>query len=273
MTRSLTYTQYTDYYIPNISLSKTAIHKPIGKYGRMRKAYLQKQRPVLWNHMILSETLYPHLCEIDEMANRRLNQMMPELMRQNGVQTHGTVNPIIHGIYGFLNMWRITAYGKNENSNSFYTTRRIIATTYKVKVAFKNTGAETMEDKILRLICNQVVINGGTCAIMDSPQMSRQPGPLHQRPPGSPGYHRRRARRLLRGQVWRPVLLLCGLLWGLYPVQLCGAPGYQERPGPYGLRPGAFRSCFRSAWKSMARWWRTISSSAPSAAPPPSAAF
>ena len=35
--------------------------------------------------MILSETLYPHLREIDEAANRRLEQMMPELMKRNGV--------------------------------------------------------------------------------------------------------------------------------------------------------------------------------------------
>ena len=85
MENSVTYTRCADYYIPNISLSETLDHKPIGKYGRMRKAYLQEQRPVLWNHMILSETLYPHLREIDETTNRRLYQMMPELMALNGV--------------------------------------------------------------------------------------------------------------------------------------------------------------------------------------------
>ena len=37
------------------------------------------------NSMILSETLYPHLREIDETANRRLEQLIPELMKQNGV--------------------------------------------------------------------------------------------------------------------------------------------------------------------------------------------
>ena len=40
---------------------------------------------MLWNRMLLSETLYPHLREIDETANRRLEQLMPELMKQNGV--------------------------------------------------------------------------------------------------------------------------------------------------------------------------------------------
>ena len=35
--------------------------------------------------MILTETLFPHLREIDEAANRRLEQMMPNLMKSAGV--------------------------------------------------------------------------------------------------------------------------------------------------------------------------------------------
>ena len=84
MKNKLNYTQNGDYLIPDLTLSGTET-KPFGKYGRMRKKYLRENRPVLWNSMILSETLYPHLREIDEAANRRLEQMMPELMKQNGV--------------------------------------------------------------------------------------------------------------------------------------------------------------------------------------------
>ena len=62
---------------------------------------------------------------------------------------------------------------KNENSNFSYMTRRIGGTTYKVKV-FSDTEKETMEDKILRMIRNETVTTGGTCGIIDSPQMSRQ---------------------------------------------------------------------------------------------------
>lgn len=80
----LTYTRSGDYWIPNLSLSQQE-SKPLGKYGRMRKAYLQEHRPVLWNSLILSEKLYPHLREIDETANRRLEQMMPGLTQSAGV--------------------------------------------------------------------------------------------------------------------------------------------------------------------------------------------
>ena len=63
---------------------------------------------------------------------------------------------------------------KNENSNFSYMTRRIGGTTYKVKVVFSDTEKETMEDKILRMIRNEVVTNDGTCDIIGVPQMSRQ---------------------------------------------------------------------------------------------------
>ena len=57
----------------------------MGMYGILRKTYLQEHRPILWNQMILSETLFPHLREIDETAHRRLEQMMPVLMQSAGV--------------------------------------------------------------------------------------------------------------------------------------------------------------------------------------------
>mgnify|MGYP000049025669 FL=1 len=41
--------------------------------------------------------------------------------------------------------------------------RRIGGTTYKVRVAFSKTAAETMEEKILRMIRNEGVTNDGTC--------------------------------------------------------------------------------------------------------------
>lgn len=80
----LSYIKNGDYLIPNLSLSQQE-QQPLGKYGRMRKQYLQEHRPVLWNTMILSEKLYPHLREVDQTANQRLEQMMEELKKSAGV--------------------------------------------------------------------------------------------------------------------------------------------------------------------------------------------
>ncbi len=85
MNNNITYTRCGDYYIPDIRLISASEQKPLGKYGRMRKAYLKEHKSPLWNALILSERLYPHLHEVDETANRRMEQMMPELMMWNGI--------------------------------------------------------------------------------------------------------------------------------------------------------------------------------------------
>ena len=61
-----------------------------------------------------------------------------------------------------------------QNKREQFIIRRIGGTTYKVKVVFNEGATETMEDKILRIIRNEVIDSGGYCGIMDAPQMSRQ---------------------------------------------------------------------------------------------------
>ena len=82
MENNLTYTRNGDYLIPDLKLEET---KPLGRYGRMRRDYLKEHRPVLFNAMMVSGKLYPHLNEIEQTMNRRLEQMMPELMETAGV--------------------------------------------------------------------------------------------------------------------------------------------------------------------------------------------
>ena len=79
---NLNYMKAGDYSIPNLKLSETP---EIGKYGRMRKKYLKEHRPILWNRLVLSEQLYPHLREIDGTAHRRLDELMPQMAKQAGV--------------------------------------------------------------------------------------------------------------------------------------------------------------------------------------------
>ena len=83
MENSLTYTMNGDYQIPDLKLTEQP-EKPLGKYGRMRKAYLKEHRPLIYNQLLLTEKLYPHLLEIDETANSRLEQMMPRLAEAAG---------------------------------------------------------------------------------------------------------------------------------------------------------------------------------------------
>ena len=83
MENSLTYTMNGDYQIPDLKLTEQP-EKPLGKYGRMRKAYLKEHRPLIYNQLLLTEKLYPHLLEIDETANSRLEQIIPQLVESAG---------------------------------------------------------------------------------------------------------------------------------------------------------------------------------------------
>ena len=61
-----------------------------------------------------------------------------------------------------------------QNKREQFIIRRIGGTTYKVRVVFNESGGETMEDKILRIVRNDMVTSDGTYGIMETPQMSRQ---------------------------------------------------------------------------------------------------
>ena len=83
MENSLTYTMNGDYQIPDLKLTEQP-EKPLGKYGRMRKAYLKEHRPLIYNQLLLTEKLYPHLIVMDETAQSRLEKMMPQLAKDAG---------------------------------------------------------------------------------------------------------------------------------------------------------------------------------------------
>ena len=64
---------------------------------------------------------------------------------------------------------------ENESRKDYVTlTRRVGNTNYRVRVHFNETGEETMEDKILRMIQRDALNPPDMCGIMSPPQMSRQ---------------------------------------------------------------------------------------------------
>ena len=46
---------------------------------------MKEHRPALYSSLLLTEKLYPHLLEIDEAANERMDILMPQLMKAAGV--------------------------------------------------------------------------------------------------------------------------------------------------------------------------------------------
>ena len=81
---NLTYIRTGDYYIPNLALPENTSY-PLGKYGRMRERHLKETHTVLYNVLMLSGKLLPHLQGIDKAASARMDTLMPQLMQTAGV--------------------------------------------------------------------------------------------------------------------------------------------------------------------------------------------
>ena len=79
-----TYRREGDYLIPNLELPETE-HYQIGKYGHLRQTYLRKHRPVLYNDLILSGSLYRHLAEVDRTCYERVDLLVSQMAKREGV--------------------------------------------------------------------------------------------------------------------------------------------------------------------------------------------
>jgi len=77
----ITYSQAGDYLLPNLTLNEPPreLTEPLGAYGRMRKAFLKEHRTARYNTMLLDGSLYPHLRETGQLANSRMESLMPAL--------------------------------------------------------------------------------------------------------------------------------------------------------------------------------------------------
>lgn len=80
-----TYRQEGDYLLPNLSLQPDPAKYHIGKYGRMRKRYLQEYRPAFFASLLLSGKLYRHLSEIDQASVERMERITVDMARAEGV--------------------------------------------------------------------------------------------------------------------------------------------------------------------------------------------
>ena len=73
----LNYKTVNGYQIPDLKIPDEQV--TLGKYGRMRKAYLQEHRRRLVNSLLLTGELTAHLAESDRTANERVSRMVSEM--------------------------------------------------------------------------------------------------------------------------------------------------------------------------------------------------
>ena len=80
----LTYTEIDGYLIPDLILPETD-NRTIGKYGELRRQFLQKYCPDRFDLMLLEGTLHSHLADVNAEARQMVEDTIEQMARQQGV--------------------------------------------------------------------------------------------------------------------------------------------------------------------------------------------
>ena len=79
----LIYTRNSDHLFPALYLEDANL--PIGKYGLLRKSYLKEHKRGWYSSLLLTGKLDAHLAEIDHSCNERIEHIMNQLARREGI--------------------------------------------------------------------------------------------------------------------------------------------------------------------------------------------
>ena len=80
----LTYTEHNGLLIPDLVLGDQPPGS-LGKYGRMRKRFLEQKHNGTFSDLVLSGNLTQHLLDIDQTARAQMASLIPQLAAAEGV--------------------------------------------------------------------------------------------------------------------------------------------------------------------------------------------
>ena len=72
-----------EYYLPVLELPEE--NRPIGRWGRLHKAYLKNHRPILYQSLLLSGKLYTVLADLNEQAAERCSLIIRQMAEAEGI--------------------------------------------------------------------------------------------------------------------------------------------------------------------------------------------
>lgn len=83
----LSYHREGEVWIPDIALEPELIQddRPTFPWGDRRRDYLKEYRPSLYQQYVLHGTLWKHMKDVQELAQERLDTMIPRMAEQQGV--------------------------------------------------------------------------------------------------------------------------------------------------------------------------------------------
>ena len=89
----------------------------LGKYGRMRRTYLKENRKILYNRMLLDDTLWEHLLQIDRQASEMMETITEQMKQERGVTEQLKAN----------DQWRwIQEMGNIRNAAEEFVLREVV---------------------------------------------------------------------------------------------------------------------------------------------------
>lgn len=77
----LEYMQSGEYLIPNLTMEE--VSGEIGKYGMMRRQYLEENRKGQYSAMRLTDQMNQHLVDTERRAEQRLDMLMSQLLEKD----------------------------------------------------------------------------------------------------------------------------------------------------------------------------------------------
>lgn len=78
-----TYTQQGDYYLPDIKLPDQSEYE-IGIWAQRRREFLKQHHRIKYCNMLTQCTLYPHLADIEQQAQRLFDDLVDQMAKQEG---------------------------------------------------------------------------------------------------------------------------------------------------------------------------------------------
>ena len=79
----LSYTLHGDYYLPDLKINEE--EPTYGKYGIMRKQFLEEHRSARYQYLVLTGKLMEHLNRVDKEAREKVELLMEQMAEQWGV--------------------------------------------------------------------------------------------------------------------------------------------------------------------------------------------
>ena len=79
----LWYSLCGNYYVPELAIPEE--NRPIGRWGRLHRDYLEQHHPICFNDLGLSGQLWTYLADLNEQAQERLSLIIEQMKTSEGV--------------------------------------------------------------------------------------------------------------------------------------------------------------------------------------------